>query len=50
MNNDIDMIFLIIRTRLEQGNTSRLKDHWICPVQKKCNVEIKQYYWEYGQA
>ena len=40
MINVIDMIFLIIRTLLEQGNTSSLKDHWICPVQKTCNVEI----------
>ena len=40
MNDDIDMIFLIIWTLLEQGNTSSLKDHWICPVQKACNVKI----------
>ena len=41
MNDDIDMIFLIVRTLLEQGNTSSLKDHWICPVQKSCNVEVR---------
>ena len=41
MNDDIDMIFLIVRTLLEQGNTSSRKDHWICPFQKTCNVEIE---------
>ena len=35
MNDDIDMIFLIVRTLLEQGNTSSLKDHWICPLHTK---------------
>jgi len=36
------MCFVVcIRTRLDQDNSSSLKDHWICPVQKTCHVEIK---------
>ena len=30
-----------MRTRIEQGNTSNLKDHSICPIQKTCHVEIE---------
>ena len=38
MNNDIHNV---LRTRLDQGNTSSLKDHLICPVQITCNVKIE---------
>ena len=35
------MLSMCFWTLLEQGNTSSLKDHWICPVQKTCNIEIE---------
>ena len=41
MNNDIHNVYCSVRTRLEQGNTQSFKDHWICPVQKTCNVDVE---------